>query len=240
MGLGRRHLTLAFVVALVLSVGSGGIARAEAEPRLDLSQAVYEKSGQPLLVANFVPDGSLASPSWVRCDEAGRCIPGPAANAVWEPGPTPSGTTFEARARYLGADYTVRSPRWLGALHSTRRPTLSGLPVVGRIVPPMPGTWTGGWDRAGDFSRLRVEVCRTRTPRSCRTVSAQGEDYPGHGAPPVIKRRYVGWYAFAIEERFAPGSAFAGVGYRTSEAIPPAKTGPTVVRSRPLGPITPR
>lgn len=214
------------------------MAGAAAAPRLELTQAVYDKSGQPLLVANVTPDGSLAAPSWTRCDGAGRCLPGPAATPVWKPGPTPRGSTFEARATDLGGDSSVRSPRWLGALHSTRRPTLSGLPVVGRVVRPMPGTWTGGWDRAGDFSRLRVEVCPTRAPRSCRTLSAQGEDYPGHGAPPVLKRRYVGWYAFAIEQRFAPGSTLGGVGYRNAEAIPPAKAGPTVARSRPRGPIT--
>lgn len=236
----RRQFRLALGVVFISSLGWAGMAHADATPRLDLTQAVYDKAGQPSLTANFFPDGSLARPGWSVCDEAGRCTPGPQSRAVWNPGPTRSGATFEAHATYLGTGYTARSPRWLGALRNVRRPTLAGRPAVGSVLRPVGGTWAGGWDRAGDYSRLRVEVCRTRAARSCLTLSAQGEDYPGHGAPPTLSRRYVGWYAFAVDQRFAPGTVFGGVGYAKSERIPPAKIGPTVVRSSARGPITRR
>jgi hypothetical protein len=82
-----------------------------------------------------------------------------------------------------------------------------------------------------------VEACRTAKARRCVTLSAQGEDYPGHGRPPVIARRHLGWYLFAIDQRFTSDTVFGDVGYASAGVIPPVRVGATVVRSAPLGPV---
>ena len=102
---------------------------------------------------------------------------------------------------------------------------------------PIGAHWSGGWGRPGDFSYLHVEACRTVMARRCVTLSAQGEDYPGSGAPPVVAPRYAGWYLFAIDARYSKDSLFAGVGYGAARFVPPVEAGPTVIRSRPYGPV---
>ena len=117
----------------------------------------------------------------------------------------------------------------------TARPRLEGQPEVGATVKPVPGAWRGGW--GAEFDRLRVQACRTIDARRCVTLSAEGEDYHGRHRRALLRNRHVGWYLFAIDQRFARDTVFAGVGYGRASDIPPLEPGRTVARSAPVGPV---
>jgi hypothetical protein len=53
----------------------------------------------------------------------------------------------------------------------------------------------------------------------------------------VVGLRYVGWYVFAFEARYARQTAFPAIGYGSADAVPPLKPGQTVARSAALGPV---
>ena len=224
------------LAAVVTLVATPGISPAAGDPGLEVTQALYDRGGQPAVSANFVPDGHLATATWWICRPGSDCVQASATGWLTS-APVPAGTIFEARAEYQGAAYVARSPTWNGPLTPVTRPYLKGRAVVGQTVQPIGAHWTGGWARPGDFSSLHVEACRTARAQRCVTLSAQGGQYPRSGAPPVLASRYVGWYLFAIDARYSPDSLFAGVGYSTAEGIPPVKVGPIVIRSRPYGPV---
>jgi len=229
-------LCAASVAVVVVLCALPAIGSASSDPGLEVTQAIYDGAGQPAVGANFAPDGHLATATWWICQPASDCVQ--ASSTGWLTSvPVASGTIFEARAEYQGRTYVAHSPTWNGPLTAVTRPYLKGRPVVGRTVQPIGAHWAGGWARSGDYSFLHVEACRTANARRCVTLSAEGEDYPGRGAPPVVTARYVGWYLFAIDARYSRDSVFGGVGYRTAEGIPPVQVGSTVIRSRALGPV---
>jgi hypothetical protein len=115
-------------------------------------QAVYDQDGNPSLVANFRPKANLAHPSWEICPPASGSVCTPAGNGLQslEPGQLPTGTVFQAIARYAEHTYRARSAVWLGQVRATRRPRLEGRPQIGQLVRARPALWRGGWqpDRA--------------------------------------------------------------------------------------------
>lgn len=62
------------------------------------------------------------------------------------PGPTPAGTVFEARSVYKGKVYTARTATWMGTVHATAAPRLTGRPGTERSWWRMrePGPGLGG------------------------------------------------------------------------------------------------
>jgi hypothetical protein len=189
-----------------------------------------------VLVANFTPDGGVATPHWTVCHPAG-CAPGrpplgEPAN-VLEPGPEPAGTVFRAGATFRGHDY-VASVRWHGRVRIVAPPWLRGRPWVGARVVPMAGRWVGGWGT--EFDQRGVEACRTVHAHGCVLLSG-GE--PGCPEPPAafrVRARFLGWFLFAIDTRSARNEACAGVGLPWPEPAP--KLTAMTRRSRPIGPVS--
>lgn len=218
-------------------------------------QAVYDAHGNPALVANFSPDGGLATPRWSVCSPPNVtvCTPArPSADRGFEPGATPAGTIFQATATYKGHTYAARSAPWQGTVRAIVPPRLDGHPRYRARVTAHGASWTGGWKtdptftpqdgndsggRGPNFDYLRVQACRTRDGRRCVTVSAPGEGFGFARRPPVVSNSFTGWYLFAFDERFAHDTAFAEPGYGSPSAVPPLQAGATVARSAPLGPV---
>jgi hypothetical protein len=220
--------------------GSGSrTARAElAAARYGVEiQATVDPFGDPQLTANFRPDAGLAEVRWSICSppDVTRCTRTHRAGGL-QPGEVAPGTVFAAIARYHGHTYRARTVPWGGRLRAAAPPRLEGRPEVGAAVEPAGASWTGGW--GSEFSRLRVQACRTITGKHCVTLSAEGEAYPGRGRRAVIRRRYVGWYLFAYDQRLAHDTIFATPAYGSAEAVPPLQPGPTVAPSAPIGPVT--
>jgi hypothetical protein len=229
-----RSLATFALAAAVLALAAPH-AGAMAGYGMQVSQELLARDGDPLLVANFSPDGSLATPSWAVCAPgAPTCTPAGVTNRLFSPGPEPAGTTFEASAVYGGVTYAARSDPWQGAGAATAPPTLTGAPKIGAVVTPHAGAWSGGWP--GDFDLLHVEACRTRDGRGCTTIAHPRA--PLHGLRAPLDPRWSGRWLFALDERYGPGTAFASMAFGSPVGIPPTPPGPTVSRSAPLGPVT--
>jgi|SRR5579884_2009666 len=201
-------------------------------------QAVFDARGNPVLVANFTPDGSLARPAWSICRPAalGRrqaCVFAAAPIAL-QPGREPAGTRFLAWARFRGRRY-VASVTWRGRVRALARPGVDGTPRVGAAVLPLPGRWAGGWGTESD--QLGLEACRTRSGRHCVMLSGGQAFCPPAAARARIPARFRGWYVFALDARSAHDEVCAGIGYGSPEAVPAWPVGETVARSAPVGPI---
>jgi hypothetical protein len=52
-----------------------------------------------------------------------------------------------------------------------------------------------------------------------------------------VARRFIGWYLFAFDQRFAADTVFDDPAYGSPGAVPPLKVGRTVARSEPAGPV---
>lgn len=230
----RRVLVALVALPLLLPLALAAGARA-AGYDVAITQELLGADGNPSLVANFQPDGGLATPSWAVCAPgAATCAPAGVTNQVFVPGPEPAGTTFEARAVYGGVTYTARSDLWQGTVAATAPPTLTGTPAVGAVVTPHAGAWSGGW--GGEFDLPRVEACRTRDASDCTTISHPRAFRDRYAAR--IDPRFSGAWLFALDERYPRETVFDGVGILWPFTIPPAVVGPTVSRSAPLGPVT--
>jgi hypothetical protein len=219
-------------------------------------QAVYDQNGNPSLVANFAPNGALATPRWSICPppNSSTCTPASSTSQELTPGPTRAGTVFQASAVYMGTTYTGISAVWEGQLHAVRAPTLKGEPRVGARVSPTVATWQGGWQtqlnyqrpqdgaqsggRAPAIDQLRVEACRTRKGTHCLNLSQVTSAGSSNGSAVRIGRRFKGWYLFALDQRFSGDAAFATPAYRSPEDAPTLKVGPTVARSAAYGPVS--
>jgi hypothetical protein len=244
-------VVVALFVAPTVAVAAWGVAsardrRGQARPQGRISgdrlgveiQAVFNSAGNPLLVANFSPDGSLATPRWSICPTPAkrRCVAAPTRQQSLSPGPRPRGTVFRAAARYMGRTYTAQVT-WGGTVTVLLPPSLSGHARVGLRLVPTPGIWRGGWGT--EFDQLGVEVCQTRSARQCVMVSGGQLGCPDHSRA-VIRRTMTGWYVFALDARSPADEACAGVAYGSESAIPVWPIGRTVVRSAPLGPVAAR
>jgi hypothetical protein len=253
------HIPTAVPAAIGLAVAAVAFAGAGASKAATQTgygvdiQAIYSRAGNPSLVANFYPDGALAKPRWSICmpPDINVCSPARSAGQFLQPGPMPAGTVFEAAAAYSGHLYIARTARWKGSVRAVVAPRLHGRPRSGDAVTPRGAVWTGGWasvrnykpkdaldsgGRGRNFDFLSVEACRTRTGRHCVNLSRPKGD--GFSRRPVtVRRRFVGWYLFAFDQRLAADTIFSSPAYGLPAAVPPLRTGPTVARSAPLGPV---
>jgi hypothetical protein len=197
---------------------------------------VYDKAGNPNLIANFSPNGGLAKPSWSVCPppDVNVCTPASVKSQFLEPGRTSAGTVFQATATYKGHTYVARSKPWQGTVRATTAPRLEGVARYGAAVRPRGASWVGGW--GSDFDFLSVQACRTRDGRRCVNLSAP-RGYGFSRRPPVIGSWFTGWYLFAFDQRFAHDTAFAEPGYGAAAAVPPVTAGQTAASSAPLGPV---
>lgn len=200
-------------------------------------QAVFDLAGNPSLVANFSPNGSLAEPSWAICraPSTNRCRPVATTHAVLEPGPEPAGTVFVATSTYLGRIYSARVT-WEGLVRTLVTPRVRGRATVGSQVIPVVGRWAGGWGT--EFDQLGVEACRTAQGQECVMLSGGQLGCPGSGAGVAVGGWFTGWYLFGLDERSARDEACAGVAYGLPADVPLWPLGQTIARSAPLGPVT--
>lgn len=197
-------------------------------------QAVFDSAGNPLLVANFSPDGSLATPSFSICPPSGGCETVGAGPHGLRPGPEPSGTRFIATASYRGQAYAA-SVTWHGRPHATDVPGLVGRPRHGSVLRPIAAHWQGGW--GGEFDQLGVEACRTPRGQHCRMLGGGELGCPDASSLPRLGTWFAGWYLFALDARLPRGDACAGTGYASNASLPLWPLGPTIVRSGALGRI---
>jgi|SRR5579875_843679 len=218
-------------------------------------QAVYDPSGNPVLDANFTPNGALAKPRWSICAPPDTRVCRTVASSSQEliPGPTGAGTLFKATALYRGTTYSAISAVWQGQVHAVSRPALRGAVRVGAQVTPTIASWRGGWKaeasyhqqdgvasggRAAATDQLSVEACRTRSGTRCLNLTPQsGASADSTGRAVRIAKRFKGWYLFAFDQHVAGDTAFATPGYSSPENAPTLHVGPTVARSRPYGPV---
>src|SRR5579875_1982341 len=230
------------IVGLVVLAATGAslASAAQVRPHYGVAiQAVYDRHGNPSLVANFTPNGGLAKPHWSVCAPADPRVCKPVGGGAQglTPGPTQAGTVFRASATYKGTTYTSISAQWDGQVHAVHRPSLRGTPRVGSRVTPVGAIWRGGWrvdptyhpqdgaqsgGRAAAFDQLSVEACRSRSGAHCLNLSPQAR--PGGATIAVrIGARFRGWYLFAFDQRLSGDTAFAAPGYATPEDIPALK-----------------
>jgi hypothetical protein len=197
-------------------------------------QAVFDPAGHPVLVANFTPNGSLATPRFSVCRPDRGCESLAARQGPLRSGPEPPGTLFIAAARYRGRTYTA-SVTWLGQPHATTSPGVLGAPRKGQVLRPIAARWHGGW--SGDFDQLGVEACRTASGKHCRMLGGGELGCPDGSSSPVIGDWFAGWYVFALDARLPRDTACAGTGYDNNASLPVWPLGPTVIRSTALGRI---
>lgn len=261
-----REIGLGFAVIALLSLGAGiavaatrhaarssGPARPRASHLYVSIQATYA-SANPALVANFSPNGGLARPRWSICPppNVDVCTPVRSHSQFLIPGRTQAGTVFEATAVYRGRTYTARTVAWLGTIHATGLPTVTGSARYGSVVAPHPGTWAGGWKterhpsrasagqdagQAPNVNQLNIEACRTRTAEHCVNLTPQGKEATFSRRDPRIGQWFTGWYIFAFDQLEAGDTAYAGVGYGNAASMPIDRPGPTVSHSAAHGPI---
>jgi hypothetical protein len=205
----------------------------------------FDDAGDPGLAA-FVWDPA-AELEWRRCADGGPvCEPLPGTvdtgpymtRLVAFPGETPAGTVFEAVATTAGVETRVRTRAWQGRVRATSAPTLQGEAAAGKTVTVAQGTWAGGWGPVPELATSdAIYACSNPVGTDCWLIE--------YGSTVVLDPRWAGWYLFAQERHFA-GNAFCHSAFGCSQfaalAAPPLRlelrTGATVARSAPLGPVT--
>lgn len=239
---------VAFAALGFVAVVPGAGGRASARPTagsvaygVDI-QAVFDRRGDPVLVANFAPDGSLAEPSFSVCPpDGGGCTPAESTDRELQPGSEPAGSVFEASATFKGHVYSS-SVTWRGTVTALGPPELAGAATVGARVIPVAGRWAGGW--GGESDQLGVEACRTANGTQCRQLGGGELGCPDQSSRPRIGNWYTGWYLFAIDARMPADGICAGTGYSTNADLPLWKLSATVQRSaasaRVVGPPAPK
>ena len=254
----RRSLIAAPAVALVslgCGIAFGATQKGAQGARVAIGlQAIYTASGEPWLGVEFSPGGSQVRLRWSICrpPNLDACAAVATHAQSFRPGPTPTGTVFKASTTYNGKVYTARTATWLGTVHSTSPPQLTGRPRFGASITARPGRWSGGWQaepgyrstgggltggHGRSFDDINIEACATRTAQRCVNLSRPGKFALFSNRPVTVGSAITGRYLFAVDQRYGPDTAFAGVGYRAPASVPVAHAGATVAQSAPLGPI---
>lgn len=238
----RRVLVLVALLVLYGAVTAGAsfvsAANGARIPAYGVAiQAVFNGAGNPVLAANFNPDGSLATPHWSICspDSQGLCTAAAPTGHILQPGLEPAGTRFVATASYAGRTYSA-AVTWHGRVQAVSVPGLGGTEREGGVVDPLPARWTGGW--GGEFDQLGVEACVTASGTRCRMLGGGELGCPDHSSRPRLRGWFTGWYLFALDARLPKDEACAGTGYSTNADLPLWPVGETVVRSPALFKIT--
>jgi hypothetical protein len=197
-------------------------------------QAVFDLAGNPLVVANFSPDGSLATPSWSACQPSLSCQTVRSHGGELQSGPEPAGTRFIATAGFRGHIYRA-TVTWRGSVRAVSRPRLVGNRTLGGVLKPVAGRWRGGW--GGESDQTGVEACLTKTGDHCRMLGGGELGCPDSSSRTRLGGWFTGWYVFALDARSARDDFCAGTGYFANADLPLWKLGPAVVRSAALGKI---
>lgn len=230
VGVGRYVVMITLVAVMM----PPALARADG---VSITSRSLDPHGWPRLIANYVPNGSLAIPSWRVCSpDCGAIV---ATGSVYDAGPTAPGTTFEASTTFDGTTTTDRSAAWGGQASSTAPPAFDGSPVVGATLTPHPGTWIGGW--GDEHSRIGMRACRTAAADDCRAMTASILQ-SGNPSEIRIDRAYDGWYVGAIEARIGVGEVAAAIGYAAPlpghlSPLQPPVPGQTVAVGPLVGPV---
>lgn len=238
-GVTRRWLAIAGVLVVgTIALGVGllsGQARARVGMRYGVDiQAVFDRSGDPLLVANFAPDGSLAIAQWTVCRPGELCHAVPSRDRELRPGPEPAGTRLIATAVYRGRDYSA-SRTWRGRVRAVTGPLVAGRPRAGAVLHLTAGRWVGGWGAETD--QLGAEACTTPSARNCRMLAGGELGCPDASSHRRLGGWFTGAYVFALDARQPKDGACAGTAYFSNADLPLWQLGPTVVRSTALGRI---
>lgn len=239
---GRRVLVLVALVGFGGAVATGASfassAHRERAPGYGVQiQAVFSAAGNPVLVANFVPNGALATAHWSICPPSAQstCSVAASRHGALTTGPEPAGTRFVARARYAGRTYST-AVTWQGSVQALSAPGLAGSAREGAVVDPRPAQWTGGW--GGEFDQLGIEACATPSGSRCWMLGGGELGCPDNSSRVRLRGWFTGWYLFALDARLARNNACGGTGYRSNVGLPLWNVAPTVVRSSALARIT--
>lgn len=232
-----------WVVVAVLILSGPATGRLQPErrtPRVAVGdsvsiQAIFDDSGDPVVGANFVPDGSLAKATWEICEPERACRSAVSSGWTVQPGAEPAGTRFVAEARYRGKSYSS-AVTWHGRVRAVTPPRLLGDRKVGSVMTPIAAEWTGGWGNESD--QLGVEACRFATGRDCKMLGGGELGCPDKSWRPRLGGWFAGWYLFALDARMARDEACAGTGYFANADLPVWKPGPTIARSNTIGIVT--
>lgn len=232
-------VSLGAIVAIASAIGSATAAKSHLRvaraTRFSVTiQKVFTRAGDPLLVANFSPNGSLAVPRWRICQPQRLCGTRAKANQVLMPGPEPAGTRFIAFATYGGQTYSAQAT-WRGRIGSVSGPRLIGRRVPSGVLRPVAGQWRGGWGDEGD--QLGVEACATPAGQHCHMLGGGELGCPDDSSSSRLGGWFTGAYVYALDARMAADGACAGTGYSTNADLPLWKLAATVTRSRSFGRI---
>jgi hypothetical protein len=242
---------LVMLVAAAVAIASVGHRRAgRVVPSSPfVAQGSIDADGNPEPTVFSFPDGTQNDMHWSLCPASNPsvCQPIRSTDGTARPGPEPAGTVFKLTATYQGRTYTS-SETWRGVVHALAPPTLGGRARFDATVKVRAGTWAGGFGIEQD--QLGIEACRTAHGRSCVMLGGEqlsctprggcgSEGGPvGVGQTPDhvrIGNWYTGWYLFGLDARLDNTLSLL-VGFE-QQAIPPWPLYPTVVRSRPYGPV---
>lgn len=213
-------------------------------------QPFVARNGDPVPSVGAYPDGTASPIRYSICPPgtASGCSTLRVVKGLPLPGPQPPGTLFKVTAHYHGHTYSS-SAKWLGDVRAVSPPALHGAARVGATITALPARWTGGW--ATDTNQIAIEACRSRTATGCVMLTGvwldcnkigcgiQGGVVGDHSSDDTTRIGYAlsGWYLFALDDRIGPG-ANGLVGFSSPAALPVWHASPTLVRSRPYGPVT--
>jgi hypothetical protein len=245
-------LSVALAVAAVAVATTGGDTASHGGTSTPFqAEGSFNAAGNPEPSVDFYPDGAVGAIHWSLCAApgTGACESIPSMDGTAHPGAQPAGTVFTVTATYQGRTYSS-SETWRGRVRVVTRPTLHGRAHFGAVVAGSAANWAGGWGTGHD--QLGIEACRTTRATDCVLLSGDELQCPHGGGcgslggvvGPLMRPNrarvgnwYTGWYLFALDAHLA--NTISGlVGYASPAAIPPWPTNATVIRSKPLGPIT--
>lgn len=92
------------------------------------------------------------------------------------------------------------SPEWRGRLKQVKPPSVEGIVRANEFVSPIPGRWSGGWER--EFSRMQLSACVTPSGNDCTTLTDlhYARDCT-QGASFVLDARFTGSYLRVADNR---------------------------------------
>lgn len=205
-----------------------------------------DASGDPEPSVQLFPDGAENLMHWSMCTPRRPCRSIRTRDGSADPGPEPAGTVFKFTVVWQRHTYSSRL-RWHGTLGVAAAPALSGRTRVGATVTGRVAHWTGGWGTEDD--QLGIEACRTSAATGCVMLSGDqlqcsrdgcgsSGGVPGAAHPnrAVVGNWYTGWYLFALDGHLGDDSSEL-IGYASEASIPPWPSNPTVIHSRPYGPV---